>query len=144
MKVSKPRGAGHNAQSGRTPGPGPFPRWLRRAVAVAGSGAVAAASLLAATGSVADARALAQGHPATPTPSAAGPLAAAGPTRTVTLINGDRVAVTVTRSGALAGAAVPGAGGGINGALVRLGLAGKDYDVPADALPYLNRGLSPG
>ena len=51
--------------------------------------------------------------------------------------------MTVTQSGALAGAAVRAAGGGINGALVRLSLAGKDYDVPADALPYLNRGLSP-
>jgi hypothetical protein len=144
MKVSKPRGAGQHAQPGRTARPGPFPRWLRRAVAIVGSGGVAAASLLTGTGSAADAQARAQGQPAAPAASAAGPLAAAGHTRTVTLINGDRVAVTVTRSAALAGAAVRAAGGGINRALVRLNLAGKDYAVPADALPYLNRGLSPG
>jgi hypothetical protein len=150
MKVSKPRGAGQHAEPGRTRGPGRFARWRGRAVAIVGSGGLAAASLVAGTGSAADAQALAQGQPAAPTASAAsvagaaGPLAAAGHTRTVTLINGDRVAVTVTRSGALAGAAVRVSGGGINRALVRLSLAGKDYAVPADALPYLNRGLSPG
>ena len=71
MKVSKPRGAGQHAQPGPTSGPGPFPRWLRRAVAIVGSGSLAAVSLLAGTWSAADARPLAQGHQAAPAASAA-------------------------------------------------------------------------
>ncbi len=61
----------------------------------------------------------------------------------VTLINGDRVAVTTTPSGVQVDAVAQAAGGGANGALIRLNLDGQAYDIPADALPYLGRGLSP-
>ena len=122
MKASNPSGAGGR---GLTAG--------RTALV-----AVAAASCLAA-GPVAAAQASA--------PAAASSALAAQPaataSRTVTLINGDRVAVTAARSGGLiAGVARTAAGGG-NGALVRLDLGGRAYEIPADALPYLGRGLSP-
>lgn len=63
--------------------------------------------------------------------------------RTVTLINGDRVVVTRSGQGVQADAVAP-AGSGLNRALVRLAVAGQAYEIPADALPYLGRGLSPG
>ena len=141
MKVSRPRGAGRRGEPGRRSVPGWLPRRVRRALAMAGSGGLAVTSLLSATGPAAHAQALTQREAATAT---AAPRPGAGYSRTVTLINGDRVAVTITRSGALAGAAARPAGRGVNRVLVRLDLAGKGYDVPADALPYLNRGLSPG
>jgi hypothetical protein len=122
MKASNPSGAG-----GRE-------RTARRAVAI--TAATAVASCLAA-GPAAAARTSAP-------PSAAAAVAPAASTtsRTLTLINGDRVAVTATRFGGLA-ARIARAAGGINGALVRLDLAGRAYETPADALPYLGRGLSP-
>jgi hypothetical protein len=79
------------------------------------------------------ARAPAGAHPA------AGGVPSSG---TVTLVTGDRVAVTagpgwqasrVARAAGLAG----------SGALIRLALGGTGCVIPADALPYLGRGLSP-
>jgi hypothetical protein len=125
MKASNPSGAG-----GRE-------RTARRFVAIAAATAVASSL---AVGPAAAARVSA------PSPAAAAVTpaaqAASTPSRTLTLINGDRVAVTATRFGGLA-ARIARAAGGINGALVRLDLAGRAYEIPADALPYLGRGLSP-
>jgi hypothetical protein len=72
-------------------------------------------------------------------------LAAAGAasSRTVTLITGDRVAVATTGSGRPAGAVARVAGSAGSGAVIRLSLGGRAYVIPADALPYLGRGLSP-
>jgi hypothetical protein len=77
-----------------------------------------------------------------PAASAQAPAATAGASRMVTLINGDRVAVTTTPSGVQVNA-VARVAGGADGALIRLNLDGQAYDIPADALPYLGRGLSP-
>ena len=78
-----------------------------------------------------------------PRSAAAAAAAAATKPRTLTLINGDRVAVSATRSGGVIARVARAAASGIGGAMVRLDLAGKAFQIPADALPYLNRGLSP-
>ncbi len=121
MKASNLRGAG-----GRE-------RTVRRTVAIAA--ATTLASFLAV-------------GPASAAPAPASASAAAGPAattaaRTLTLINGDRVTVTATRFGGIVAGVARAAAGGIGGALVRLDLGGKAFQIPADALPYLNRGLSP-
>ena len=69
--------------------------------------------------------------------------AAAAKPRMLTLINGDRVAVSATRSGGVVARVARAADSGIGGATVRLDVAGKAFQIPADAMPYLNRGLSP-
>src|ERR1700733_3938700 len=123
MKASNPSGA-----KGRE-------RTARRAMAIAA--ATATASFLG-VGPAAAA-------PAS-TPHSAAPAAAAAATtssRTLTLINGDRVAVSTTRSGGVVARVARPAASGIGGARVRLDLGGKAFQIPADALPYLNRGLSP-
>jgi hypothetical protein len=123
MKASNPSGA-----KGRE-------RAARRAMAIAA--ATATASFLA-VGPAAAA-------PAS-TPHSAAPAAAAAATtrsRMLTLINGDRVAVSATRSGGVVARVARAAASGIGGTMVRLDLGGKAFQIPADALPYLNRGLSP-
>ncbi len=122
MKASNPSGAG-----GRE-------RTARRFVAIAAATAVASSL---AVGPAAAARASAPSSAAAAVSPAA--QTASTPSRTLTLINGDRVAVTATRFGGLA-ARIARAAGGVNGALVRLDLAGRAYEIPADALPYLGRG----
>lgn len=123
MKASNPSGA-----KGRE-------RAARRAMAIAA--ATATASFLA-VGPAAAA-------PASTTHSAAPAAAAAATTRSrmLTLINGDRVAVSATRSGGVVARVARATASGIGGAMVRLDLGGKAFQIPADALPYLNRGLSP-
>jgi hypothetical protein len=123
MKASNPSGA-----KGRE-------RAARRAMAIAA--ATATASFLA-VGPAAAA-------PAAATHSAAPAAAAAATTgsRMLTLINGDRVAVSATRSGGVVARVARATASGIGGAMVRLDLGGKAFQIPADALPYLNRGLSP-
>jgi hypothetical protein len=68
---------------------------------------------------------------------------APGGLRPVLLVNGDRLLAGPTPRGGfshvLTGAPAPGAGG----ALTTLTLGGKTYVIPADAFPYLGRGLSP-
>ncbi|HTS99324.1 MAG TPA: hypothetical protein VMI33_22165 [Streptosporangiaceae bacterium] len=95
--------------------------------------AAALAALVTASGGLAVTAPPAAALTATVTP--------AGSARTVTLINGDRLAVAVSPSGVAA--ATAGGAGGLASALIRLRLAGQAYEIPADALPYLNRGLSP-
>jgi hypothetical protein len=81
--------------------------------------------------------------PASAAPSGAAAAAATTSARVLTLINGDQVAVSATRSGGLVARVARAAADGIGGALLRLDLGGKAFEIPADALPYLNRGLSP-
>jgi hypothetical protein len=62
----------------------------------------------------------------------------------VTLINGDRLLVGAGPGGAISHELMAGTAWGINAQLVTMALGGTTYVVPADALPYLGRGLSPG
>jgi hypothetical protein len=109
-------------------------RAARRAMAIAA--AAATASFLV----IGPAAAAPASAPRSAAPAAS---AATKPLRMLTLINGDRVAVSATRSGGVVARVARAADGGIGGATVRLDLAGKAFQIPADALPYLNRGLSP-
>ena len=123
MKASNPPRAGGRERS------------ARRTVAIAA--AAAAASFLTVGPAVA-----VPASAARPAGAAASPAATTAP-RTLTLINGDRVAVSATRSGGLVATVARATTDGIGGAMVRLDLGGKAFQIPADALPYLNRGLSP-
>jgi hypothetical protein len=62
--------------------------------------------------------------------------------RTVTLINGDRVVVAGSGARFQADAVAPAANGS-DRTLISLDVAGQAYEIPAGALPYLGRGLSP-
>jgi hypothetical protein len=124
---------GHRHGGGRLRGP------ARRA-ALAGSSAVVLLGGLAAGGVTAGSALAAE----VPARAAAGSAAAGPASGTVLLINGDRIAMTRTPSGLRVAMVRAPAGGGLNAAQFRLELRGKAYDIPADALPYLNRGLSPG
>jgi len=108
-------------------------RTARRTVAIAA--AVGAASFLTAGPAVA--------APAPVERTAAAVAAVTAAPRTLTLINGDRVAVSATGPGGLVATVARTTADGIGGALIRLDLGGKAFEIPADALPYLNRGLSP-
>jgi hypothetical protein len=92
-------------------------------------------------GVLAAATGLAPGGLAPASAAAAPGPATAQSQRTITLINGDHV--VVTRSGGVQSDAVTPAGSGVNQALLRLDLGGQVYEIPADAVPYLGRGLSP-
>jgi hypothetical protein len=78
--------------------------------------------------------------------SAAGAGAAAGNSqlRPVTLINGDRLLAGAERGGGISHELIAGTARGIGAALATMTLGGRTYVVPADALPYLGRGLDPG
>lgn len=130
--AGRPGRPGHRHGGGRLRGP------ARRA-ALAGSSAVVLLGGLAAGGVTAGSALAAQA----PARAAAGSAVAGPASGTVLLINGDRMAITRTPSG-LRVAMVRASASGLNAAQLRLGLGGKAYDIPADALPYLNRGLSPG
>ena len=132
-------------------GPHPGGKWLSwrpRWAAWAGSATVAGLAVLAA-GAITAPSALASGFaPAPPAPLAglagASPATAGGQasSQTVLLINGDRVTMTQTPSG-LREAVTRAPASGPGGVLVRLAVGGSAYEIPADALPYLNQGLSP-
>ena len=64
--------------------------------------------------------------------------------RPVTLINGDRLLAGASPGGAISHELIAGTARGINAQLVTMALGGTTYVVPADAVPYLGRGLSPG
>ena len=64
--------------------------------------------------------------------------------RPVTLINGDRLLAGASPGGAISHELIAGTARGINAQLVTMALGGTAYVVPADAVPYLGRGLSPG
>jgi hypothetical protein len=86
----------------------------------------------------------AAGAPAVAHPAGAHPVADGVPSSgTVTLVTGDRVAVTSSRPGWQADAVARAAGSAGGGAVIRLSLGGQSYVVPAYALPYVGRGLSP-
>jgi hypothetical protein len=117
-------------------------RAVRRAMAIAA--ATATASFLAVGPAAAASAARSTASAASGGARSAAPEASAAATpRTLTLINGDRVAVSATRSGGIVARVARAAASGIGGATIRLDLGGKAFEIPADALPYLNRGLSP-
>ena len=64
--------------------------------------------------------------------------------RPVTLINGDRLLAGASPGGAISHELIAGTARGINAQFVTMALGGTTYVVPADAVPYLGRGLSPG
>src|SRR5215469_4233936 len=78
--------------------------------------------------------------------TAAGAGAAAGNSRPrpVTLINGDRLLAGAGPGGGISHELIAGTARGIGAALATMTLGGRTYVVPADALPYLGRGLDPG
>ncbi len=118
----------------RTPRTPRTPTTRRVAAAAAAlAGALAAAGLLAVPVASAQTQAAAE----------AVATAAAPATSTVTLINGARVVVTSAGPGGHVAAAATAAQDGPGGVMLRLALDGNAYEIPADALPYLNRGLSP-
>jgi hypothetical protein len=71
------------------------------------------------------------------------PPATTAPSAQTVLINGDRVLATPSPSGPRVGAVVPAASAGLAGSVLGLNVAGKAYEIPGAALPYLGRGLSP-
>jgi hypothetical protein len=66
-----------------------------------------------------------------------------GQFRTIVLLNGTRLVFGPAAGGARIPAIVPPARGQRAGALLALDLAGRAYDIPQAALPYLGRGLDP-
>jgi hypothetical protein len=64
------------------------------------------------------------------------------PERMGPLLNGDRIAIVAGPSGQPT-VAILGTTPGIGGALLNFSVGGASYEVPADALPYLGRGLDP-
>lgn len=107
---------------------------------IGGRGAAAARAVLMVTALTTASGLAAGGLASAPAAAAQGPAAALSQ-RAITIINGDRV---VTRYGpGLQTDAVAPVGNKINQALLRLSVAGRAYEIPADALPYLGRGLSP-
>jgi len=62
----------------------------------------------------------------------------------VTLINGDRLLAGAEPGGGISHELIAGTARGVGAALVSMTLGGRTYVIPADALPYLGRGLDPG
>jgi hypothetical protein len=73
---------------------------------------------------------------------AGGAIALPGRPRPVLLINGDQLLAGATPGGGFSHTLLAGATGGVGAALMTMRLGGRTYVVPADALPYLGRGLS--
>ena len=66
----------------------------------------------------------------------------AGRPRLVTLINGDRLLAGAVPGGGISHELIAGTAGGVNAALMTMRLGGRIYVIPADAVPYLGRGLN--
>jgi hypothetical protein len=64
--------------------------------------------------------------------------------RPVTLINGDQLLSGAGRGAGMPHELIAGTARGIGAALATMTLGGRAYVIPADALPYLGRGLDPG
>ena len=64
--------------------------------------------------------------------------------RPVTLINGDQLLAGAGRGGGMSHELIAGTARGIGAALATMTFGGRTYVIPADALPYLGRGLDPG
>ena len=77
---------------------------------------------------------------ATPGTGAATP--GAGRPRLVTLINGDRLLAGAVPGGGISHELIAGTARGVNAALVSMRLGARIYVIPADAVPYLGRGLN--
>ena len=107
--------------------------WLHRLSA--GLGAAALVTL--AGGAAAGART------ATPEPGAEAATVAAGASRSVLLINGDRVQAARTATGWTAGRVTSPDTGNLARSLLVLGTGSQTYLIPAAAAPYLGRGLDP-
>jgi hypothetical protein len=105
---------------------------LRSALAAAVAGGAALTATTAGAGLPASAR---------PLPAAA-PQQAAAAARPLLLINGDRLTVTPMPNGRSAVSDLPASGG--PDTLLSLRLGGRFEVIPADAVPYLGRGLDPG
>src|SRR5215470_18909695 len=77
--------------------------------------------------------------------TAAGAGAAAGNSRPrpVTLIHGDQLLAGAEPGGGMSHELIAGTARGVGAALVSMTLGGRTYVIPADALPYLGRGLDP-
>jgi hypothetical protein len=92
----------------------------------------------------------ASGEAALAAPSARGSVApgtgaitpGAGRPRLVTLINGDRLLAGAEPGGGISHKLIAGTAEGVNAALVSTRLGGRIYVIPADAVPYLGRGLN--
>src|SRR5215472_3728505 len=63
--------------------------------------------------------------------------------RPVTLINGDQLLAGAGRGGAMSHELIAGTARGAGAALATMKLGGRTYVIPADAMPYLGRGLDP-
>lgn len=112
----------------------------------AGGLAVALSTVFAATVSAAPqtaAAAVSSVTAAAPRTATGGPTAAGGQRRQLLLINGDRLLAGRRPGGAPYHAVTAAPDGGANQALASLRVGGQTYVVPADALPYLGRGLDP-
>src|SRR5215471_8268701 len=111
-----------------------------------GSAAIAAVLAVGFAGAPAGAKAGPGSTAPAQVSTAAGAGAAAGNSRPrpVTLINGDRLLAGAEPGGGISHELIAGTAGGIGAALVSMTLGGRTYVVPADALPYLGRGLDPG
>jgi hypothetical protein len=132
-------------------------RVLRLAVLAAGmSAAVLTASIAAGPQTLATtavpATAISAAAPATaladaagisaPDPASAAPATVVGsPFRQVFLIDGERVLASHGTGGI--GASQPSPASGLAGPLISLIIGGSTYEIPAVAMPYLGRGLSP-
>lgn len=73
--------------------------------------------------------------PATPSP--------AGRSVTELLIDGDTITIPGPGTSPVQGGMLTGPARGLSGALVSLRVGGRQYEIPAAALPYLGRGLDP-
>jgi hypothetical protein len=62
--------------------------------------------------------------------------------RLVMLINGDRLLAGAVPGGGISHELIAGTARGVNAALVSMRLGGRIYVLPADAVPYLGRGLN--
>ena len=60
----------------------------------------------------------------------------------MTLINGDRLLAGAEPGGGISHELIAGTAEGVNAALVSTRLGGRIYVIPADAVPYLGRGLN--
>jgi hypothetical protein len=86
------------------------------------------------------------GRPAPPLPSSH-PVSAPSPgpsSRTVLLVNGDRLVVGADRGGPHSVTVLPGGPGGLAGSVQAIDVRGQVYEIPAAAVPFLGRGLDPG
>jgi hypothetical protein len=74
----------------------------------------------------------------------ASPPGPAVPSRTVLLINGDRLVLATSPGRSHSVAVLPADPGGLAGSVQAIDVLGQAYEFPAAAVPFLGRGLDPG